>query len=83
MEIRDKKKAGSFVFVPYDFKLKTSDFQLISFNGFIHIAPQPALARLGRDNYGVVCGMKMLGHMCIWRAIAAKRNAAGLAGSQV
>ena len=49
----------------------------------VFVAPEPLLARLGRDDYGVVGLVVMLCHMSIRRIVTAERDAAGLADPEV
>ena len=51
--------------------------------GFVRIAVQPALARLGRGDHRVLRLVRVLARVAVRRGVAAQRHAAGLARAQM
>src|SRR3954471_13409171 len=49
----------------------------------IQVAIEPALTQLGRRNDRMAGGMRMLGGVSVWRAVAAQRHTTRLARAQV
>ena len=56
---------------------------LIFRKGVIRVTVQPTLAGLRRRNHGMPALMRVFGGVPIWRAVAAERDAAFLAGPQM